>query len=77
MKALEGAVRNPVCCETAALAFSRIQVVRSSLASLLRTDVERVEADAAELLGADYLDADAVDLTLVSGKVWAIEVLSY
>ena len=47
---------------------------RRSLPCCTRSDVERVEADAAVLLGPGDPDADAVGLTLVGGMVWTIEV---
>ena len=42
---------------------------RRSLLCCTRSDVERVEADAAVLLGPDHPDADVIGLTLVGGKV--------
>ena len=48
-----------------------------SLLCCTRSNVERVEADAAVLLGPEHPDADVIGLTLVGGKVWTIEVLPY
>ena len=41
------------------------------------SDVEREEAEAAELLGPDHPTADAVDLTLVGGKVWSQQLCCF
>ena len=51
--------------------------VRRSLLCCTRSDIERMEVDAAEFLGADHPDADVIGLTLVGGKVWMIEVSPY